>query len=134
MSRLAIITIGGFVIFLCHTSQMLGITTQSKPWDLPYLYFPVFMFNINVNIQFCLTSKYISIAIKHNQFWNFPKVCDTTAVLGSLVAGLLYLRPVSSLYGIKYFYFSCLNICGFLGIDGRYSPFLCKHNEMRKWR
>jgi len=60
-------------------------------------------------------------------------VYDTTAVLESLVAGSLYLRPESILYGIKYFYFCCLNICGFLGTDGRYSPFLCKHHE-KKWR
>jgi len=61
-------------------------------------------------------------------------VYDTTAVLESLVAGSLYLQPVSILYGIKYFYFSCLNICGFRGTDGRCSPLLCKHHEMKKWR
>jgi len=59
---------------------------------------------------------------------------DTTAVLEILVAGSLYLWPVSILYGIKHFYFSCLNIHGFLDIHGRYSPLLCKHHEMKKWR
>jgi hypothetical protein len=61
-------------------------------------------------------------------------VYDTTAVLESLVAGSLYLLPVSILYDTKYFYFSCLNFCGFLGIDGRYIPLRYKYHEMKKWR